>query len=105
MQKDQVVPLTEMDLDDDYKLEALPDDFECPLCFMVKAEIFECEKCSSGACKECLSDFTSRSGKGNVSQHIFECTICHAVAKMNPLNRIMTDILLNMRFICSGPCA
>ena len=100
-----MVPLTDMDIDEAYKLEALPDDFECPLCMMVKAEIFECSKCNQGACKDCLSDFTSRNGKGNVAQHVFECTICHNIAKMDPQNKIMSDILLNLRFLCPGVCA
>ena len=72
--------LTEHDFDPTYFLEALPQcDYECPLCFMVKDDMIECAKCQQGSCRECLTDFTTRSGKGNVNQGKFECTICHQV--------------------------
>ena len=34
--------LTMDDFDEKYNLEALPDDYECPICMMVKEEMMEC---------------------------------------------------------------
>ena len=86
------MPLTEHDFDPQYKLEALPTDYECPICFMVKDDFYECPKCDQGSCRECLTDFTAKSGKGNPGQCKFECTICHTVAIFNKPNKIWCDI-------------
>lgn len=67
MKNGPLIQLKVQDLDANYKLEALPSDFECQLCFMVKEDMLECPKCSQGACRECLGDFTNRQKSGNTS--------------------------------------
>ena len=37
--------LTMEDFDENYNLEALPNDYECPLCMIVQDEIMECPHC------------------------------------------------------------
>jgi hypothetical protein len=59
---------------------------------MVKEDMLECPKCSQGACRDCLADFTTRNKKGNVAQNKYECSICHGVGVFNPPNKIMVEL-------------
>lgn len=92
------IQLKIQDLDTNYKLEALPEDFECQICMTVKEDMLECTKCSQGACRDCLADFTTRSKKGNVAQNKFECSICHNVGVFFPPNKIMVELFQHLRF-------
>ena len=94
----QPLALTELDVDPEYKIDSIPQDFECQLCFMVKDNFYDCSKCSQSACKDCLEDFTKRSGKGDINSKKYECTICHDVNVMQPQNRIMFEVFQHLRF-------
>lgn len=83
------MPITEYDFDPTYKLEALPTDYECPLCFMIKEDMLECQKCKQGSCKECLTMFSKKQNAGNVAQGKFECTVCHNVNVFAKPNKIL----------------
>lgn len=72
-----MVQLTMADFDKTDRLDEFPEDFECPLCMMIKQEVVECPKCSQQSCRDCNVAFTNKQGKGNPNQNHFECTTCH----------------------------
>ena len=52
--------LTLDDFDENYMLEALPEDYECPLCMIVQDDILECPSCKQISCKDCNIGFTTK---------------------------------------------
>lgn len=49
--------ITAEDINDSYKLEALPEDFECQVCFIVRDDMLMCSNCRYQCCFGCLSGF------------------------------------------------
>jgi len=98
-----LIPLIEADFDPENMLEQFPEDFECPSCMMIQLDMLECKHCQQLCCKGCLSQFSQVAGK-SVANGKFECTICHKVDVFNKQNKILTDILMNLRFQCNSKC-
>lgn len=69
------------DYDESHQFEAMPDDFECPLCMMVKTELYECNNCHQQSCRECNVSYSSKKKDTNCAQNKFECTTCHKVGE------------------------
>ena len=61
------VQLTFADFDDSYMLDSFPEDFECPLCMMVKLDLMECPKCFQLSCHDCNMSFSQKNSKTNVA--------------------------------------
>ena len=98
-----MIPLLECDFDPENILDAFPEDFECPACMMIREELLECKHCFTLCCKDCLGLFSKAPGK-NIPNGKFECTVCHKVDSFNKQNKILQDILMNLRFQCTGKC-
>ena len=98
------IPLKIQDFDRTYKLEALMEDVECPLCMTIKEDMVECPNCSTGCCRECITDFTARSGKGNPNQNKFQCSVCDKVTVFSTPNEIMKQVFQHLMFKCNNAC-
>ena len=35
---------------------------------------------------------------------VFECTTCHTVGQFSNQNKILKEIMMNLKFQCPGPC-
>ena len=77
-----IIPVLESDFDPENLLESFPEDFECPLCMLIRSEMLECRHCSQTCCRECLTSF-SKVGNKNIPNGKFECTVCHKVDVFN----------------------
>ena len=98
-----IIPLMEQDFDVENMLDQFPEDFECPSCMMIMPELLECRSCHQFCCKDCLANFSKMPGK-NVPNGKYECTVCHQIDSFNKQNRILQDILMNLRFQCTSKC-
>ena len=56
--KGTTVQLIVADFDEAYTLDEFPEDFECPLCMMVREDVVECPKCFQSSCRDCNVEFT-----------------------------------------------
>jgi len=99
----QKVRLQKEHFDKDTKLETWIDYYECPVCFGLNEEFLECCKCTSRACKSCITDFSKGEHAKDPSakaKGIYKCTICCAAMPHKPMHRFLSKLLMELKFRC-----
>lgn len=86
------------DYDENHHLDSFPEDFECPLCMMIKTELFECSNCHQFSCYDCNTSFSAKKNDTNIKLLKFECTTCHKVGVFQQMNPILKQILNSLMF-------
>lgn len=94
--ENMVVRLNEKNIELNQKLETLPEYFECPVCMMIRSNIFECKHCKTKACEHCLKEFTKKELSQNpnlANQQKFKCTICLKIDVQKQMQRYLFNLL------------
>ena len=95
-----LIPISEDELDDGMLIDSMPQDMECSACYIIKDDYVECPQCRALSCVECITDHSKRQNNGEHNPNKFHCMMCRKVGPMNPMNKILKDILLHLRFVC-----
>ena len=76
-------PVAQEHFDETFKLDTLPDFFECAGCMSIYPDILECPKCSAHACQACVDSYSAAPKKAKAAEFPtaphFKCLLCNNI--------------------------